>query len=737
VRPPPQSAQLAILLAALLAAALAAGVTHATETQLWVTDSPADYARAESRGVVVGPDGVLALGPRAASSPADSLTVIWAMAVLADGSVALGGDGGRVDRWTESGGVRPWARLLVGQVLALAADGDGVVAGTGPNGLIYRIGARGDTTLAARTGERYVWGLAPAAAGAWYAATGTRGRLLEVKGSRSRILLDSDESNLVSLAADGRGGAYAGGDSKGRILHLRANGSTSTVYDAAEDEVRALALGRDGALYAGAASASATALSSGGGGTAGSGGSAGSGGGAGATPSEEERDEEQPVRSAVSGGRATVYRIVPDSVAVTLWTSSQPFVFALAGPPGTSDAAGRILAGTGNRAGVYLVGPPGHGAQWLAAPQGQVTALATDARGRVFAATSNPGALWRLGPERAERGELLSQVLDARRYARFGRIRWRGEARGGRVELLTRTGNTDPPDTTWSPWASAGDEGRSRVTSPAARYLQWKLVLAGGDARVDAVEVAWREQNLAPRIDDLAVAPQGVGFREGDLQPRSEPVTQTLPGGQKVEYSISTSSQKALRELPAWARGLRTVSWKASDPNGDPLRYQVDVRSENGSTWTSLGENLEATSFTWDTHALPDGRYRLRLKVTDRPGNAVGEELTAEALSEPFNIDNTAPAVTELDVRGEAGSAVVSGRAEDGHSMLTRLEVAVDEGDWRTVTPEGGLADERVLSFRARLEDLKPGEHTVGVRAVDLAGNSATRAVRVTVPPGR
>ena len=74
------------------------------------------------------------------------------------------------------------------------------------------------------------------------------------------------------------------------------------------------------------------------------------------------------------------------------------------------------------------------------------------------------------------------------------------------------------------------------------------------------------------------VAPQGQGFREGDLQPRTEPVTQTLPGGQKVEYSIpSPATPRQLRELPAWARGVRTIQWKGSDPNGDPLRYRVET----------------------------------------------------------------------------------------------------------------------------------------------------------------
>ena len=81
-----------------LVMALAATSARATETQLWVSDSPADYSKSQTSGVLVGPDGVLQLGPRASSSATDSLDVIWAIAPLPGGAVALAGDEGRIDR---------------------------------------------------------------------------------------------------------------------------------------------------------------------------------------------------------------------------------------------------------------------------------------------------------------------------------------------------------------------------------------------------------------------------------------------------------------------------------------------------------------------------------------------------------------------------------------------------------------------------------------------------------------
>src|SRR6185295_2140922 len=132
----------------------------------------------------------------------------------------------------------------------------GLVAGTGPEGRIYRVSAKGDTSRLCVTGERYVWGLIPDGPGVWLAATGTHGLLLRVRAGKVDRVFDSDESNLVSVVSDGSGGVYAGGDSRGRVIHVPARGSPRTVYDASEDEIRALALGADGALYAAALSAS-------------------------------------------------------------------------------------------------------------------------------------------------------------------------------------------------------------------------------------------------------------------------------------------------------------------------------------------------------------------------------------------------------------------------------------------------------------------------------------------------
>ncbi|MCE9627691.1 MAG: hypothetical protein K8R56_07235, partial [Candidatus Eisenbacteria bacterium] len=361
-----RSFRLGLVLLALCALVGMATRAIATETQWWVANSAADHVKSELTGVMVSPDGVLRAAPRTDVFATDSLTVAWSAAVLKDGSVVVGGDRGRILRWTAGQGWKVWAKLGSGQVLALAADGDGVMAGTGPRGLVYRVAANGDTTRFASTGERYVWALASAGNGARWAATGSKGRLMKLTRGKAELVLDTEESNLTALVSDGGNGVYAGGDSRGRIYHQDGKTAT-TLFDAGEDEIRALARTSDGTVYAAALSVSA----------------------AGDAP--EGDDGPAPARAPIVGGRAVVYRITPEGQATSWWTSPQPLVFALL-PVGD-----RVLASTGNSAGVHAIERAHGSSLWYAPSAAQVTALvsAGATSNTAYAVTSNPVRLVR------------------------------------------------------------------------------------------------------------------------------------------------------------------------------------------------------------------------------------------------------------------------------------------------------------------------------------------------------
>src|SRR5207244_12071011 len=89
---------------------------------------------------------------------------------------------------------------------------------------------------------------------------------------------------------------------------------------------------------------------------------------------------------------------------------------------------------------------------------------------------------------------------------------------GTRVELFTRSGNTETPDDTWSNWSSAYThaDGTS-ITSPKARYLQWRTVMTGTKTEtpvLTSVMTAYLQRNLRPTVRSLTVHPPGIVFQK-------------------------------------------------------------------------------------------------------------------------------------------------------------------------------------------------------------------------------
>src|SRR5690606_22355195 len=85
------------------------------------------------------------------------------------------------------------------------------------------------------------------------------------------------------------------------------------------------------------------------------------------------------------------------------------------------------------------------------------------------------------------------------------------------VELFTRSGNTKTPDEAWSDWSGPYQvaEG-SPITSPKARYLQWRVVLTGGAATplLTSVSAAYLQRNVRPKVESITVHPPGVAFQK-------------------------------------------------------------------------------------------------------------------------------------------------------------------------------------------------------------------------------
>ncbi|MEW6201023.1 MAG: Ig-like domain-containing protein, partial [bacterium] len=137
----------------------------------------------------------------------------------------------------------------------------------------------------------------------------------------------------------------------------------------------------------------------------------------------------------------------------------------------------------------------------------------------------------------------------------------------------------------------------------------------------------------------------------------------------------------------------------------------------------------------WDTTSIPDGKYEVMLKATDKMGNPAGEEEEDTEISEPFVIDNTPPVVSDLSFRKINGGAVeITGVAEDSASIISTLEYSVDKLEWFPLFPEDRVFDTQVEKFRFKLEGLEAGrQHLLLIRTRDFVGNTGSSELRISI----
>jgi hypothetical protein len=401
-----------------------------------------------------------------------------------------------------------------------------------------------------------------------------------------------------------------------------------------------------------------------------------------------------------------VYRIAPDGFVDEVFRESV-MILRLAG---SGDA---LLVGTGNEGELYRVVLGAEEVTILAdlEPQ-QIPAMLDLGKGQVLIGTANSGRLIAVSSDFASEGTLTSEALDARQISLFGRLHVTGSSPdGASVAVQTRSGNVQDTDAdasdSWSPWSKPAkldlDSGSSAfvpVTSPAARYLQYRLVLASkGKATpsVNSVSLKYLMPNLQPRISAV-----------------------------KAEYDAAGKADGA-GNAPA-PRSKLKVEWEAADANGDELQYTLEAAPlGSDGPWVRIAKDLTANDFEWDTRTTPDGRYILRVTASDENDNPPGSGKSALRRSDPVLVDNTPPVIENLKIEPLGKTSVkLTARLTDALSPLTEFRYTIDSDDqWQLVLPEDLIYDSTDETVSVTIAKLAAGRHVVTVRATDALNNSA------------
>src|SRR3984885_6005257 len=478
-----------VVTASLLALVLYPHAILAQGTRLWVQSRYEEFEKGQPQSIAVASQGHLEAGPPLKSVLLTPSTYIWAVASDNQGNAYIGtGSPATVLKVTPAGVSTKLfsTKELTVQAVRVGPDGS-VYAATVPGGKVYRIKpgqsgldettaavvfdaattARNVATAKSADQARSIWDLAFDSQGALYIATGGPAAIYRVNVStdtpHAELFFESDEQHIRCLLFEPNGNLIAGSDGGGLVYRIGKDGKGLVIYDTPKREVTALAESAEGRLYV-------------------------------AAVGEKTKSSLPPLPvQGIAVATATITIVTPGSVQASssnglipdgsevdeispqgaprkLWATRDDVIYALHSTPQG------LLAATGNRGRIYRVQEDGSFWDLAHAATGQATAFAAAPDG-LYVATSNTGRLYKLANQPSAQATYLSDVLDSGVFSRFGRMEVNADGSAGSYEIFARSGNVENPERNWSEWHKVTPNTASAGV-PAARFVQWKAVLA-------------------------------------------------------------------------------------------------------------------------------------------------------------------------------------------------------------------------------------------------------------------
>jgi len=598
------------------------------------------------------------------------------------------------------------ADFLKGDVENLSIDSDGRVL-LGPA-----------ASVVAETSAPFLWTLHAGPDGRLWTGSGNEGKLLGVRDGKVTTVFDAGELEVHAVAPAANGSFYVGTSPDGKVYHVAADGAARTFFDPDDKYIWSLALDRGGNLF------------------------------------------------AATGDKGVIYRITPDGKGAPFYRTNTTNVISLA-----FSREGDLLAGTEAPGRVFRIDRSGKAFVLLDSPYREIHALRIADDGTIFAAAVNGASS---GPPVAEAASpesprppvptvsaeitgvspiespigstsSTSAPRPPRRSGRGAIYRIRTD---GLWDLMWDAGEDAPFDLLVEPGGSllvgTGTEGKIfRIAGDPARAT----LLARASARqVTALvrEPSGRILGAASnpgKLFALSPEPARRGTYESDVRDAGTVASwgairwrAALNGG-KIEVATRTGNTSTPDETwSGWSKPY-------SDPNGEPiaspnaryLQWRLTMTSTSGAgpvltsvTAAYLPRNLRPAVSSITVH--PAGTVFQRPFSTGDPEIAGYQDDTAEARQpsapgEPRQ--STAPALGRRLY--QKGLQAFVWKADDGNDDRLRFDVSYRrEGDtiWRVL--QRGLSDPIFVWDTTSVPD---GTYLLKIAASDAPSNSPGNAL--------
>lgn len=635
--------------------------------------------------------------------------IVWKGVCTPDGLLYLGtGNRGQILKIQPDG--KNEVIFRPDEILArsIAVDRQGYVyAGTSPNGKVYRIPPDGGIAeIYFNPKETYIWDLLFDPAGNLFVAVGNGGKIYKLspdykKDDDAEVWFDSGNTHLYKMTLDKDGHLITGSGPKGYLYRVTDKNKAEILYSTNDKEISQIVTMEDGSILFATFS----------------------------KPKKPENNNGTPKAKTQSSSNqvfSRIYRMNPDGHVNNLWSPTNTSIFSLY-PNGDSE----WLVGSGNEGRLYTIDKEGDWSLLQTMPNGgQITDIhpIQGSLDQYLVITSNPSWLYQLSLNPKKESKYLSDIVDARNNAFWGRIvpMTMNPENQNLVHLETRTGNSPKPDITWSNWEKTDELFRSK--SPSGRFLQYKLQFDNEGTQIRKIDLYYHHENQRPEISHVHVLPVGFALLKNDLAKINLGYDKITGKENPARYlKPKKSPPKLILESP---KDAITVGWRASDANQDELEFKVKLRKMGEPHWVTLQDKLTEPFYSTGTNGLEDGYYEIQVTADDRLSNPRNLAMQTSKTSLPFPIDTQAPKIEILKQNNSGNSANVTLKIIDQMSNIYDVDYKVSGNQTFQAFPQDNLFDSKIETIEIEIDfGNASNEKTLLIEARDETGNRSVEKI--------
>ncbi len=598
----------------------------------------------------------------------------------ADGNLYIAsGNQGKLYKRTNEGKSKVFFKAKGFNIISVTSTNKGVYAAVLPESEIWFIDYNGNAKKIASFKEKYIWQIKANPAGDIFVACGSTAGLYKISSSGVKTLIYKNQSDNHFQALDiYKNKVYFVSEGIGALYEYNSTTNTTKVlYETYEKEITSVAVNSLGEVYFVTGRAKKLIL-----------------------PrnnfdyTDSFLRQSKGTKKFSSRGRYlknSVYVYNKEKKVTKLFTKDN-FIFHSLAIMNNKD----IYIGSGTMGIIFKIAKNKRAYYSYKLQENQILCLKKIDKNTIMVGTGNPGKVYSIKSQYAKTGEYKSIVYNTTATSEWGKINVKGDFPvSTSISFYTRTGDTSRPDNTWSKWLKTGNG--NKIQSPAARYIQFKLIIRTSNTSVTPIIrrilIPFLKHNRPPQVTRIR-------FNKG--------VSRKKTGGK--DYNICK------------------LSWSSYDPDHDSLWYKIFIKKRGSNKWKVVLRKTRKIYVIFDSRMFPDGMYNFRIIANDGINNPADLERIGEKISSPVLIDNTNPIVKNIKISNVNGELVLTFTAVDKLSMIGRAQITVNYGQWKAILPADGIFDEKTETFRYIItkknhKELENGENVIVIKIMDFSGN--------------